>query len=518
MRSPPAGQGVAAPPASDRVRLWVAGAVTVLALLLYGWTAAPGLTWAHQAADGAELLAAAQINGVPHPPGYPLYMLLLRGWLAVSGLLLPHVGLARLGNLLSVLCAALSVGVTALVAYGLVAASPQRWLWAGLAALAWALSPLLWSQALVTEVYALHALLLALLGWVVLQPRRRWLPFLLIVAAGVAHHLTFILLLPAVIYHWWATYQAKTRALVQVVVGVGGGVLIGLLCYVRTPLAAGAVPPPLVNWGYADNWTGFWWLVSGAAYRGYLFSGATGDLFGRFTGWAYTVTNQYTPVGLALSLLGLSNWDRQQPVLRTFSILWIVPVSIYAISYYTRDSEIYLLPVAWIMALWLAVGLAELGEMGQARWPQQPVAVALGGVLAVGLCLLLAFRLPTLTLRGDRAAQAFVADAARVLEPQSLVISLEDAETFALWYGAWGSGELSEAAPGLVLINYSLYQFDWYRRLLQERYPEIVTDQPSVEVILAEQSAIRPIFFSEQLSYIPAERLQPVGPLWRYTP
>jgi hypothetical protein len=352
----------------------------------------------------------------------------------------------------------------------------------------------------------------------VLSQRGRWLPFLLIVAAGVAHHLTFVLLLPAVIYYLWAINGAKASALVLVLAHVAGGVLLGLLFYLRTPLAAGAVPPPLVNWGYADNWTGFWWLVSGAAYRGYLFRGATGDLFGRFTGWAYTVTNQYTPAGLALGLLGLSNWDRYQPVLRNFSVLWIVPVSIYAISYYTRDSEIYLLPVAWIMALWLAVGVAEISELGRARWPTRPVALALGGVLTVGLCLLLAFRLPTLSLRDDQAAQAFVSGAAQVLEPQSLVISLEDAQTFALWYGAWGSEELTQAAPGLILINYSLYQFDWYRRLLQERYPEVVTDQPSVDVILAEQSAIRPIFFSEQLTYVPADRLQPVGPLWRYLP
>ena len=41
-------------------------------------TAAPGLTWAHFGADGGDLLAAAAVHGIPHPPGYPLYLLLLR--------------------------------------------------------------------------------------------------------------------------------------------------------------------------------------------------------------------------------------------------------------------------------------------------------------------------------------------------------------------------------------------------------------------------------------------------------
>ena len=34
---------------------------------------------------------------------------------------------------------------------------------------------------------------------------------------------------------------------------------------------AGTLPP--VNWGYADSLGNLWWLVSGAAYRRYLFAG-----------------------------------------------------------------------------------------------------------------------------------------------------------------------------------------------------------------------------------------------------
>ena len=51
----------------------------LLAFFLYLASAPPGLTWSHFGADGAELLTAALTNGVPHPPGYPLYMLLLQG-------------------------------------------------------------------------------------------------------------------------------------------------------------------------------------------------------------------------------------------------------------------------------------------------------------------------------------------------------------------------------------------------------------------------------------------------------
>jgi hypothetical protein len=517
----PSGGASADPFIDDRpwIGLAVALVCSLFALFVYWWTAAPSISWAHEAADGAELLAAAWKNGVPHPPGYPLYMLLLRGWLGLGRWLNPSADLARMGNLLSALCAALSVGVTVLVAGGVLSNVPRRWLWAALAALAWAICPLLWGQAVVTEVYALHVLFVALLGWATLNRHGDWRYLIPIIACGVAHHLTFILLLPAVLYLLWRTGGGTLRVLVRTGLTMATGVAIGILFYGRIPLAAaGGGQPPPVNWGYADQWSGFWWLVSGAAYRSYLFAGTSSDLFGRLTTWAYTITTQYTPIGLALALLGLAAWDRTRPLLRDFSLLWMVPVSAYAIAYYTRDSEIYLLPVAWLMAIWLAVGWNEAAVYLTQRWPRRPLAMGLAGLSLTCLAALFVLRFPALSLREDHVAQAFVTGAAAVLEPNAILVSLADNETFALWYGAWASGELSRKAPGLVLINYSLYQFDWYRRLLRAQYPTVVGNQPSVEAILADQADQRPIFFSERLAYVPATQLQPVGPLWRYQP
>lgn len=498
--------------------LLAAWAATGFAFTLYLWLAAPGLTWAHQGADGGELLAAALTNGVPHPPSYPLYMLILQGWLAFGRWLWPVADLAWLGNGLSALFAAASVGVTVMVAVQLLPVQPDRWLWAFLAGIAWAISPLLWSQALITEVYAFHALLIALLGWAVLIKGGRVGYLAPVVACGVAHHLTFVLLLPAVLYYLWAKGGGNVQSLLRAMATLGSSVAVGLLFYLRTPLVAtgGLGGPPPVNWGYADNWAGFWWLVSGAAYRGYLFAASSETALSRIAAWAYTVTRQYTPVGLAIALVGLAVWDRAQPVLRNFSILWVVPVSIYTIGYYTRDSEIYLLPVAWLMALWIALGLQECAAWVKARWGQRwatpfLVALVLGGLAVQG-----AVRLPALSVRNDQAARDFLRGAVNVLEPGSIVISLADAQTFALWYGAWGSGELLQAAPGTALINYSLYQFDWYRRLMRALYPDIVGGHQSMEAILAANSGVRPIYFSEALPYVAADRLTPVGPLWRY--
>ncbi|RME59904.1 MAG: DUF2723 domain-containing protein, partial [Caldilineae bacterium] len=174
---------------SPAVPLLMAG----LAFCLYALTGAPGLTWANYGADGGDLLAAAVVNGAPHPTGYPLYTLLLQGWLALLGWLAPGADLAWRGNLFSGLAAAVSVGVTAYAAQGLAPSGFPR-PWAGLlSGLGWAVAPLLWGQALITEVYALHAVLFTSLGSLLLAARlptrTRLLALGLVLGLGMAHHL-----------------------------------------------------------------------------------------------------------------------------------------------------------------------------------------------------------------------------------------------------------------------------------------------------------------------------------------
>ena len=150
----------------DLLLALLAGSV---AAVVYYLGAAPGVLFG----DGGELQFAAWTAGLPHPTGYPLYMTLGWAWshlLDAAGLASP----ARAMTLLSVLFAALAVGLTYLLArtligLGLPLLSPvlQR-LAALLAALTFAFTPTFWSQAVVTEVYALNAAFVALILWLAL--------------------------------------------------------------------------------------------------------------------------------------------------------------------------------------------------------------------------------------------------------------------------------------------------------------------------------------------------------------
>ncbi len=480
------------PSGPERVRLAAtAFVVAALTFILYLASLAPSLTWAHDGADGGELLAAAIVNGVPHPPGYPLYTLLLRGWLATVGWIAPASDIAWRGNILSALTAALAVALTVVTVPAVLPATSRRVLWAGIAGLALGVSPLLWSQAIITEVYALHMLFVALLGWATLIGVRRGLWWLAPpVALGAAHHLTLLLLLPAVLYYVWSDGRSTRRALTAIL-WMGIGLAVGALMYLRIPLAARQVPP--INWGYADSWEGFWWLVSGAAYRANVFATPPGTILEQLGAWAATLGRQATPVGLVLAVIGLGAWDQQQPRLRTFALLWIVPVSVYAIGYYTRDSYIYLLPVTWMLMLCVASGLAQVDAWLGPRWKLAAPALAL--FCLAGLSAATAWNWPTVALRGDHEARDYLRGAAEALEGNSIIISRSDAETFALWYGTWADKSLSDAAPGLLPVNDALYQFDWYKRLQHDLNPNVAGVGMSVQALIDANAASARFFW-----------------------
>ena len=120
--------------------LLAAAAVTLVTLAIYVHTLAPGLL----RADSGEFQTLAVTGGLAHPTGYPIYLLLARAstWIPVGDV--PY----RV-NLLSALMGALAAGGMYLLGYLL---TGRRWVpLAGAVALA--VSPTFWSQAIIAEVY-----------------------------------------------------------------------------------------------------------------------------------------------------------------------------------------------------------------------------------------------------------------------------------------------------------------------------------------------------------------------------
>lgn len=460
-------------------KLWPPLVLCLVFLSLYLATLAPGLTWANNGADGGDLITAAATGGVPHPTGYPLYLFLAQAFQA-----LPWGPLAWRTNLLSALAATLTVCLI----YGMLvwpAASPVRgnWLAGWLAAAAFGISPLFWSQAVITEVYTLQAACLAGALFLALQSPspgvERWRGLLLGLALG--NHLTSLFFIPPVLLagSWRGGRNFAGRSLLRSLAWLG----LGSLIYLSLPLRALSQPP--VNWGNPVTLPRFLWLVSGNLYQRNLFDLDLAGLVARTRAVAGLLLEQFALPGLFLALVGLVFYFKPNRFL-ALTLFIALSHTFFAILYTSFDSYVYLIPVFLSVALWIGLALGGLFPPDSPRRTRLAV-----GLVGLALCLgLVALRWPTVDASRDHRAEAFGAQLLADLPPGALVLASSDRAIFGLWYFHFALGQ----RPDLAVLVPAFFRTDWYLETLRARYPTLRWEgQVIQEATLAAANPGRPL-------------------------
>jgi hypothetical protein len=184
-----------APPSSMRLSCAVGALCSVLLLVLYVYTASPTVALGH---DTGELVTCATIQGVPHSPGYPLYVAMGWCWNQVFAIGDPCWRM----NIFSAFCVALGSGF---LAAGLTL--PYGPLAGFVGAMLFGTTTFVWRQAVTAEVFGLHLFFLCVLVFLALywersldETRRyilHWTSFIL--GCCLAHHHTIALAAPAFI-------------------------------------------------------------------------------------------------------------------------------------------------------------------------------------------------------------------------------------------------------------------------------------------------------------------------------
>jgi hypothetical protein len=459
---------------SDRVKGYLPPGILIVSLLwVYLSTMAPGLTWANSGADGGDLIAAAATGGVAHPTGYPVYLLL-----ACAFQFLPIGSLAFRTNLLSALAAACA----ALLVYGLVVHSlsshsgRNNWLAGLVSAYAFGLAPLLWSQAVITEVYTLHALFVALILYLSTVPLRLTPKQLdgalgLTLGLSMGNHVTTILLLPIIlsstVSRWGAHWRLDVHSLLRRLAWLGAG---GLLVYLILPLRAMSHPP--VNWGNPVTLEKFGWLVTGRLYQDELFVLTLPSLWERIQSAAALLLDQFGVPGLIVSLVGIVFRFDRSPFYR--STLWtLAAFSIFAIGYATDDSFLYLIPPALCFAVWIGLGLNAWMDAIARRFPK--IGLATGLIFLAYLFILAAGHWSHVDASHDRRAELFGEQVLAQAPVNAFVFAKGDRAVFSLWYFHYALHE----RPDLVIVASDLLLFDWYQDTLKASYPSLVFHVPS---------------------------------------
>ncbi len=511
-----AGQDRDASSASSRLLPWIAGAI---AFLIYLRTMTPGM----QMGDGTELAAAAQVLGVPHPTGYPLYMLLTKIWLLAT---VAGDAIVSTTMLNAVLMSA-SVGLTAVILADLLRAiwktdfDKALLIWAAAGALTVAFLRFHWINAVVTEVYALQFFLTVaftrLIQKLELAGAKRQRRYLLwatgLFALTLAHHrLSVTLVLPWIAIWVWvykrpskSTLASTTehRALPNRRLPYIPALLIltaGLSLYAYLPIRA-AVDPP-INWGNPDSISRFYNHVRGTEYldRGLLkpalgqsFSAETLALFMRLqtTQLLSDLTTQFAPfpeeiaalpgaqkvfvkssglvILLGLGLAGIAVWGALKiwdaGYRLTVCAAAAVAVQNLLILYVynivdIRDYFLYPLWAAWI------------GVFALIAWAARRLSPDRQLFVSYALLLLPVGVLSGNWHRSDRSDDISAEVLSSVILPEtldvmplnSILITDDDSETFTTWYRQMVRGD----RPDVLNFAGNFVYMPWYKTFFSQ--------------------------------------------------
>jgi len=326
--------------------------------IVYVLTAAPTVF----GFDSAEYAAAAYNLGVPHPTGYPLYLLL--GKLFTY---LPFGDVAYRLNLMSAFFSASTVTVVYLLAFLVTGRLILSIAIAGFLAFSY----YFWSSSVITEVYSLHAFLNAVTIYLLLLWYRSGSSKLLYGAGFIwglsfGNHMTTALLGPALAF-LVALGLWEKRIKWQQLFPLAACTVLPLSIYVYLPLRylAGAVPYALGHYNAegvfvrTDTTTigGIWSALTASqfgvfflAYRGFEYVNQLGQVMF----WIYS---NFLGAGLILGVLGLiRNFMVDKRRLVFLGLIFSANMLFFA-SYGAPDRAFMFLTgyIAW--SVWMADGI-----------------------------------------------------------------------------------------------------------------------------------------------------------------
>jgi len=492
----------------SRAELLCAGAVFLVALVVYGWTLAPTVT----PTDSGELILAAYGLGVAHPPGVPLWIMLTH-----IASLIPIGNVAVRINFSSAVFAALACAMlTLVVAEILITAScfvvPRRknkparqesnivnsnaslFIFAPAvgAGLLMTFSRTLWAYATITEVYALNALLILLIFFLVVRWRRRiietrtnsggavaaddkWIyaaAFGFGLAMGV-HHVTVALTLPAIAVLVFRTEGLKffttRRLLYSALISIGALILV----YSYLPWAASR--SPAMNWGNTRSLEEIWWHITGRQYR-VFFSFSPSTMRPQFVEFCRMALREFSfpwlPLALFLAVAGLASAYKRDRTAFWFLLLIVLVDLAYSLSYeIAEDKDAYYLPAFISIAISAGLGFRWLIQRAASK-PLPIWTPYLAALTAIVLTSAIAFasNWPFNNRRHDFIAYDYVENLFSTIAPDGLLLTQDWQVASPMLYAQ----EVAQRRRDVKVVDINLLRRSWYFDYLNQAHPGLM--------------------------------------------
>lgn len=433
--------------------------------------------------DSGDLVTAAALMGVPHPPGYPLY--------TFAGFLLSKLPLFTVSwriTLLSSLPHAITVGLV----YALVVRLTKSKAAGLFASLVLVGNYLFFLYSVTPEVFALLTMFFIILFtlvyiWYETKNNRYLLWAGFVFGLSLTHHHVILFWVPAALF--LITKAVKSGRIA--ILSLGHCLmyfLLGLLPYAYAPIAG--LGDQIINWDRPVSIPGFIRLITRADYGSFV----SGPMFGTsiservvsFVAVFRFLPLDFTVVGIFLAASGLwFLWHKHRDfaLYCLLAALCVGPVFLMYASFPLASAftlgtyERFLLPVYVLVALLAGIGFFQFqlwvkGVGGKVF--KKKSKLLLMGVSVVLFLYPISVGYVTvykmIGIRDDMTAEHLAGDILHTIPDGAIVLLGRDTALFTTQYLRYAKG----VRPDTIVLHASALPSSDYRAVLKKRFPGLL--------------------------------------------
>ncbi|HEX9890086.1 MAG TPA: DUF2723 domain-containing protein [Nitriliruptorales bacterium] len=471
-----------------RERLATTG-LTVFVVAAYGRAMLPGMGFS---GDAAKFQYLGHVLGTGHPPGEPIYTMLLAGFDRALPLGTP----ALRANVMSAVFGTVAV----LLLYRLLRRLDLRRTVAMATAGSLAVMPTLWSQAIVAEVYTLVAAVLVGLLYLLVRWHqdggRGWLyAAVALYGASIGLHTMVVLFVPAVLVMIWLTDR---RALIdpRAVGAALGGLALGLASYLYIYWRTLDPATPYLEVAIADVQS-FVEVITGSQFHGWMFAFGLADVITvRVPAFLRLASREFLLL-LPIAVYGVVRRADWSSPLHLAVILVAAADIAFALNYAVPDLPVFFLPAYLAMAVWAAYGLDELvTQLSRVRFrPSLDPVLHTAPVLVLATPLLFGLvNYPVTAQRGNVHQELWATSVVEAVADGGVIFAGDYQRSQELWYVTIGQGAYEQRDIHVLSYRSTLADFDAWLAGGQLTIPEqripVPPDRPAYVVAEADAQAL----------------------------
>ena len=466
----------------------------IICLIVYIITLNPTVTFM----DSGELAAVCAAFGIPHPTGYPLFLVIGYVFTKLPFSSSPVYNLNLMSAILSAGAVVVFYYVSYLLLSNLKSASGTQTvkrkkekrskekhvkevnifnadsiaIISFFASLVFGFSKTFWENALSVEVYPLHSLFLILLIYYCLRiyfnlkehNKKDWIILFILLGFSFANHMTTVFIVPGIVYIYVLQYKEDilyAKSLSKQFLYVIPGLLLYLVLMVR------ASSGPYLNWSEPDTFSNLWHHITGGDYSQLMFSSSSvfSKNFKLFFG---TVLNEYAVISGIISLIGLIFLYKQNRVIFYYFVILILSCLVYSLNYNIRDLLSYFLLIYILLGLTFGIGfINSLNKLVKSKTNFILITV-IAGVILSGFSLVYNFKANDESK--NYAVEDITLNTLNELGPNSILMTYDWGYVYpaALYYQ-----QVSKVRGDVKVFNVKFLSVPWYLDMIKKYYPDI---------------------------------------------